>query len=453
MNQPTATGSTMSTPVKGVMLSVMMFMQYAVWGVWLPYLASYLQASTDNGGLGFTNAQIGWILGLAGSIGAVAAPFLAGQIADRFINAEIYLGILLIVGGIIKFSTYYVTEYETFLVLSIAYSIVYMPTLALTNSIAFAHLKKPESTFPLVRVWGTFGWIVASNLFPLIWLQSNLQLTWLPPFLAGVEKPEATALIGDCLRVSGVLAVGYGVWAILMLPRTPPTRKAKNPFAFAKAFVLLAKPSVAVCFVAALFIAMIHQVYFFRTAPFLESLGFVPAHIGPVMSIGQFAEIIVLGLLGVILTTLGYRWTLMLGCLAYAVRFAMFGAATPETHSMVLVAMALHGFCYACFFAASFVYIERIAAPDIRHSAQTVYGIIILGAGPVLAGFYNSWLDDIGAPKVAGGAFDYKPLWWIQATIGLVMAFFIAFAFRSQIPSAKPGVGGTELSGIENVGE
>ena len=436
INQPNA--STMSPPIKGVMLSSMMFLQYAVWGVWLPYLASYLQAPVANGGLGFTGAQIGWILGLAGSIGAIAAPFLAGQIADRFINAEIYLGILLIVGGIIKFFTYYVSEYETFLVMSIAYSVVYMPTLALTNSIAFAHLKRPEASFPLVRVWGTIGWIVASNLFPLLWLQSNLEFTALPPFLAGDPKPNASALFGDCLRVSGVVSIAYGLWAMLMLPRTPPARRADSPLAFAKAFVLLTKPSVAVIVIAALFISMIHQVYFIRTSPFLEALGFKAAHTGPVMSIGQLAEIIVLGMLGVILATLGYRWTLMLGCLAYAIRFAIFALATPETHGMVMAAMALHGFCYACFFAASFVYIERIASADIRHSAQTVYGIIILGAGPIFAGFYNTWLDKIGTSEAAGGAFEYEPVWWVQSTIGLVVAFFIAFAFRSQVAVATP---------------
>jgi MFS family permease len=175
-------------------LSLMMFLQYAVWGVWLPYLANYLMGKTDQGGLGFTGAQVGWILGLAASIGAVSAPFLAGQIADRFINAEKYLALLLISGGIVKFITASVHDYHTFIAVSIIYSVLYMPTLALTNSIAFAHLDRPEKQFPAVRVWGTIGWIIASNAFPLLWLQSNLHLTKLPPFIAGIDKPNATAL-------------------------------------------------------------------------------------------------------------------------------------------------------------------------------------------------------------------------------------------------------------------
>jgi len=244
MNDPHAAEVTLSHEAPrprwlSARLSLMMFLQYAVWGVWLPYLANYLQASVEAGGLGFSGAQVGWILGLAGSIGAVTAPFLAGQIADRFLNAEIYLGILLIVGGVIKYLTYYAHDYTTFLLLSIAYSIAYMPTLALTNSIAFAHLDRPEKQFPPVRLWGTIGWIVASNVFPLLWLQTDLRLTWLPPFVTGQMKPDAPALMGDCLRVSGIMAVFYGLWSILFLPRTPPKREAEHPLAFLRAFGLL----------------------------------------------------------------------------------------------------------------------------------------------------------------------------------------------------------------------
>src|ERR1051325_7814384 len=149
-------------------LSLMMFLQYAVWGVWLPYLATYLTAPVTKGGLGFSGGQMGWILGLAGSIGAVTAPFLAGQIADRFMNAERWLAVLLIAGGVIKFITAGVHDYSTFLLMSVAYSVTYMPTLALTNSIAFSHLGDRERQFPQVRTWGTIGWIVASTAFPLL---------------------------------------------------------------------------------------------------------------------------------------------------------------------------------------------------------------------------------------------------------------------------------------------
>lgn len=410
-----------------------MFLQYAVWGVWLPYLSNYLMGPTNQGGLGFTGAQVGWILGLAASIGAVSAPFLAGQIADRFMNAETYLALLLISGGIVKYITASVHDYHQFIILSIIYSILYMPTLALTNSIAFAHLNDPEKQFPSVRVWGTIGWIVASNAFPLLWLQSNLHLTILPPFIAGIDKPNATALWADCLRVAGVLAILYGLWAMFALPKTPPTKNKENPFAFARAFALLKHPGFLVVTLVSLPIAMIHQIYFIRTGPFIEALGFAKAHIGPILSIGQVSEIFFLAILGFLLARLGYKWTLVVGALAYSLRFALFAIATPETRSIVLAANALHGLCYGCFFAGAFIYVERIATPDIRHSAQTVFGIIILGVGPVLAGLYNQWLDKLHVSTPKGPVFDYRTFWFIQSAVAAGSMLLLLVAFKPRL--------------------
>ncbi len=427
-------------------LSLMMFLQYAVWGVWLPYLASYLGATPIldeggariGGGLGFSGAQIGWILGLAGSVGALSAPFLAGQIADRFMNAERYLGILLILGGVLKFATYYAHGYNSFLALSILYSIAYMPTLALTNSIAFAHLKDPQKQFGPVRTWGTIGWIVASNAFPLIWLQTNLHPTALPPFLSGDPKPDQAGLIAEALRVSGVLAMLYGVWAMVMLPKTPPSRSTEHPLAFLEAFSLLSKPGLLVVTLVALPISMIHQVYFIRTAPFLESVGFDTAHVGPIMSIGQISEIVMLAALGLFLRKLGFKLVLTLGCLAYFARFALFAITTEPTQQLALLSNALHGLCYGFFFAGAYIYVERVAPKDARHSAQTVFGIIILGVGPVLAGFYNQWLSSIGRES-AGTVENWAGIWWAQAVVGAVCAAAVLIAFRSGLPSDDPG--------------
>jgi nucleoside transporter len=418
----------------------MMFLQYAVWGVWLPYLANYLQGKPGEGGLGFSGAQVGWILGLAASIGAVSAPFLAGQIADRFINAEKYLALLLISGGVVNYFLASVHQYHTFIALSIIYSILYMPTLALTNSIAFAHLDNPEKQFPTIRVWGTVGWIVASNAFPLLWLQSNLHLSGLPPFIGGTDKPNATALLGDCLRVAGVLAILYGLWAAFALPRTPPTRNRQHPFAFARAFSLLKHPDFLVVTLVALPIAMIHQIYFIRTGPFIQALGFSESHVGPILSIGQFSEIFFLSILGFLLSRLGYKWTLVLGTLAYAARFALFAMATPDTRWILLAANTLHGLCYGCFFAGAFIYVEKVATPDIRHSAQTVFGIIILGLGPVLAGVYNQWLDKLTVLTPSGPAFDYHAFWLIQAAVAAGSTLVLMALFKPQVNNVAANV-------------
>lgn len=426
----------------GPRLSVMMFLQYAVWGIWLPYLANYLTAPVTTGGLGFSGGQVGWILGLAGSIGAISAPFLAGQVADRFLNAERWLAILLVAGGIIKIITASVHDYTTFLILSVLYSIAYMPTLSLTNSIAFAHLRDPEKHFAPVRTWGTIGWIVASNAFPLIWLQTDLKGTWYPPFLVGSSKPNATALLADCLRMSGGISIFYGLWAVMFLPRTPPTRRVEHPLAFARAFELLKHPGFLVVTLAALPISMIHQVYFMRTGTFLKEVGFEVPMVGPVMSIGQFAEIAVLAVLGLFLKRLGFKWVIALGALCFAARYAIFAMAAPggplsdSAKPVLLAAMILHGFCYGCFFAGSFIYVDRVAPKDVRHSAQTVFGIIILGVGPVLAALYNDVLERLAVTP--GSPIRWSLLWYVQAAVGLGSAVLVAAAFRpGLLPSDK----------------
>ena len=158
---------------KNFRLGSMMFLQYALWGAWLPVTARYLSATVSEGGLGFSGSQIGMILGLAGSIGAVAAPFIAGQFADRYFSTERILAFLVFTGGLVKWYTSYQTSYSAWLYLSILYSILYMPTLALSNSITFSHIEDGEKNFPKIRVWGTIGWIVASWAFPMIWLQQS----------------------------------------------------------------------------------------------------------------------------------------------------------------------------------------------------------------------------------------------------------------------------------------
>ena len=305
-------------------LSLMMLLQYAVWGFWLPVLARYLQAAPAEGGLGFTPGQVGWILGLAGSIGAVTAPFVAGQFADRYFSTERFLAVLLLLGGVVKIVTAYQTSFAAWLLLSILYSVIYTPTLALTNSLAFAHLDDPDRQFPFVRVWGTIGWIVASWLFPLVWLLTDVRFQALPPFYTGQEVADATHRLADSLIFSGVTSIGYAAFA-LFLPHTPPRREATEKLAFAKAFRLFRHRSFAVLVAASLPIAVIHQIYFMQTAPFFSDvLGLKDSQIGPAMTIGQFAEIAVMAGVGLLLARLGARWVITLGAFAYFLRYAIF---------------------------------------------------------------------------------------------------------------------------------
>ena len=410
-------------------LGTMMFLQYALWGAWLPVTARYLSASISEGGLGFSGSQIGMILGLAGSIGAIAAPFIAGQIADRYFSTERVLAFLVSTGGIVKWYTATQTDYQSWLVLSILYSVLYMPTLALSNSITFAHINDQENDFPKIRVWGTIGWIAASWVFPMIWLQTDLQFQSMPPFIVGVEVPDVTSRLADALKFSGLISLCYGAFCFL-LPNTPPKKDAVEKLAFKKAFELFQYSSFTILVLASLAVSIIHQIYFLQTGPFLSSIGIPDSQIGPAMTIGQFAEIITMAYLGYFLKRIGFKKVITIGIGAYCLRYAIFGTKLFPVWVMVL-SQAFHGFCYAFFFAAAYIYVDKIAEDDVRHSAQTVFGIIILGGGPVIGGWLSGYLQN--AYTVVSGpgllVFDYSMFWYTLSAIGLVTtaAFYLLF--------------------------
>ena len=416
-------------------LGAMMFLQYALWGAWLPVTARYLSASISDGGLGFSGSQIGMILGLAGSIGAIAAPFIAGQIADRYFSTERILAFLVTTGGMVKWYTALQTDYQSWLVLSILYSVLYMPTLALSNSITFAHIDDQENDFPKIRVWGTIGWIVASWVFPMIWLQTNLKIQLMPPFLVGSEVPDVTAKLVDALKFSGAISIIYGAFCFL-LPNTPPNTDASEKLAFKKAFELFKYSSFSILVISSLAVSIIHQIYFLQTGPFLSHIGIPDSQIGPAMSIGQFAEILTMAYLGYFLKRLGFKKVITFGITAYFLRYAIFGTEFFPVWVMV-ISQAFHGFCYAFFFAAAYVYVDKIAEDDVRHSAQTVFGIIILGGGPVIGGWLSGFLQesytnvfyDSGSEQII---FDYSIFWYTLAAIALITTIIFHFSFKEQ---------------------
>jgi len=418
---------------KNQRLGAMMFLQYALWGAWLPVTARYLSASVAEGGLGFTGSQIGMTLGLAGSIGAVMAPFIAGQIADRYFSTERILAFLVTAGGVVKWITSYQTEYSAWLFLSIIYSVLYMPTLALSNSITFSHIDDQENDFPKIRIWGTIGWIVASWVFPMIWLQTNLNFQWMPPFIVGAEVPNVTSRLADALKFSGLISITYGAFCFL-LPHTPPKKDAMEKLAFKKAFELFRFSSFTTLVIASLAVSVIHQIYFLQTGPFLSHIGILDSQIGPAMTIGQFAEILTMAYLGFFLKRLGFKKVITIGVAAYFMRYAIFGTESFPVW-VIVASQAFHGFCYAFFFAAAFIYVDKLADEDVRHSAQTVFGIIILGGGPVIGGWLSGYLQNIYTVE---NIFNYSNFWYTVSAIGLATMVFFYASFREQLVQREP---------------
>ena len=409
-------------------LGAMMFLQYALWGAWLPVTARYLSASVSEGGLGFSGSQIGMILGLAGSIGAILAPFIAGQIADRYFNTERILSFLVVSGGLVKWYTANHTDYQSWLVLSILYSILYMPTLALSNSITFAHISDQENDFPKIRVWGTLGWISASWAFPMIWLQTDLNFQLMPPFFVGTEVPQVTSRLADALKFSGIISVCYGAFCFL-LPSTPPKKDAIDQMAFKKAFGLFRFSSFTALVIASLAISIIHQIYFLQTGPFLSSIGIPDSQIGPAMTIGQFAEILTMAFLGYFLKNIGFKKVITIGISAYCLRYAIFGSDFLPVW-IIVISQAFHGFCYAFFFAAAYIYVDKLADEDVRHSAQTVFGIIILGGGPVIGGWLSGFLQSV---NTANGIFNFSSFWYTLSLIGFVTTILFFMFFKEEL--------------------
>ena len=222
----------------------MMFLEYAVRGMWYPFLANYLRASRSDHGLGFTQGQNGWVLGFAGALGAVTAPLVGGRIADRYLNAERALAILHCLAGMLLFLNASSQSFAAFLLIMICFSLVYAPTQSLANSLAFSHLVDREHTYPRVRLWGTLGWIVTSALFTFV-------------VLTAPDHASNIARIPWAMRTAGVMAILYAGYAFFLLPKTPPADVSTGPLLPTRALGLLRIPSVLVLCLLAIPVAAI----------------------------------------------------------------------------------------------------------------------------------------------------------------------------------------------------
>lgn len=409
-------------------LCIMMFLHYCVWGIWMPILPMYLAASPSRGGLGFTEGEQAAILAVAGSIGALASPFVGGQFADRYFSTEKYLGITMLIGGAINWLLAYQTSYLAWLVLSTIYAVVYMPTLGLTNSLALYHLSEPKRQFSLVRVWGTIAWIAVSWAFPMLWLQTDLHLRWMPPFLVGTDLPDATHRVSHGLIASAILSVIYGLFCF-MLPHTPPKKDAVEPLAFAKTFRLMRMKSLAVLTVAGLLFAAVHKIYFLQTSKFFESIGVAKANVGAAMSVGQFSEILCMVLLGVMITRLGLKAVLVIGAAAYVARFTVF--SIPGLPVWFYVASQfLHGICFACAWVGAFIYIDRISPADVRHSMQSVFNMVTVGAGFILGGLISGLA--LGPMFKQGDSLNFTGFWLATAGVAVIPVALLLIGFRDE---------------------
>ena len=356
-------------------LGTMMFLQYAVWGAWAPVLSAYLGDS-----LGFAGWQVGFIYGLL-PVATIIAPMIGGQLADRYFPTQKVIAAMQLIGGAILLLGAAVTSYSAMVWVMLVYCVVYAPTLALTNSIAFINLKDSEKDFGKIRVWGTIGWIAAG------WALFGWRVL--------AKSAPGIAIKGDTLFLAGIFSIVMGIQSF-SLPHTPPKKEGTKPWAFLEALKMLKDRNFLIFTIIAFVVATELQFYYVLTAPFLTStkIGVSNTSISLVMTIAQFAEIFVMALLlPKILPKYGIKKTMTLGVLAWPLRYIIFVIGTPAW--LVVASLSLHGFCYVFFFTAAYIYVDTVAPADIRASAQSLIAVIILGFGNFLGANFSGWIKDL----------------------------------------------------------
>jgi MFS family permease len=420
-------------------LHVMMFLEYGIKAFWYPLASYFLTASAAQGGLGFTQDQKGWIIAVPMAIGALAGPLLIGPLADRYVSTEKCLGVLLLLAGIVKFVTAYQSSFAAWMVLSTIYGMLYVPTISLTNSLAMSHLPDPKQQFPRVRVWGTISWIIVSWGFAIIWLQTDRHWQWLPPFLKGGDVENVNERMLDGLKAAGVCAIALSAYCFFVLPKTPPDPEIARgkKLSWSDGRQMLTQPSFVVLLLLTVVVGVLHSLYFIQVGGFLKARGLAASNLLPAMSIGQFSEILVLALLGPALVRFGFRWVMTFGVFCYGARFAVF-AIDGLPISAYVGAQALHGFCFACYIAAGFMYVESIAPRRMHYTAQTMFVLMLMGVAPGLAVFANThiaarFVDEDGILNAVG----YAGYWQTTAIMALVaLGLFVAF-FRDESESQR----------------
>jgi nucleoside transporter len=400
-----------------VRLSVMLFLEYFIWGAWYVTLPTWLGQS-----LHFYGQNIALAMGTT-ALGAIVSPFFVGFVADRLAATQRLLAFLHAAGAVLLFVASRETHFVGLYWIVLLYCLFFMPTLALTNSLAFRHMTDPQTQFGGIRVMGTIGWIVAG-------------------LLVGYMRVEASAVPMQLAAACSALMAVYA----LTLPHTPPIAAATE-WSFASIFPreavkILADRSVAVFAIASFLICIPLQFYYAFTNLFLNQRGVVNA--AGKMTVGQMSELGFMLLLPIFFRRLGVKYMLVVGMLAWAIRYVLF--AYGNSTSLVLmfwIGIALHGICYDFFFVTGQIYIDQKAAPHLRAAAQGLITFLTYGVGMFVGSWLSGYVVQHYSTLVNGSqVYDWRAIWLFPAGFSVVVLalFLFFFSERKQISIPDPAL-------------
>ncbi len=392
-------------------LSIMMFVEFFVWGAWYSTVGNFMAK------VGMSDA-IYWAYTVS-PIGAIISPFFLGMVADRFFSAEKVLGVLHLIGGVAIFFTPFVAEAGAqnavwFIILLLIHMLSYMPTIGLVNTLAFHNIDDQEKQFPIIRVFGTIGWIVA-GIFVSYILQADE--SGLPLYIAGI---------------SGILMGLYS----FTLPHTPPTASGKKitirEIAGIDALAQLKSNAFIVFIVSSLLISIPLAAYYSYAPVFINSLGITnPAF---KMTFGQMSEMIFIVLMPLFFRHLGVKWMLAVGMFAWVLRYFLFAIAAPTgVLWMVMFGIILHGICYDFFFVTGQIYVDKKANSSIRGQAQGFLVLVTNGVGMLIGAQISGWLfNGIINGGTAASSHQWQLFWAIPAAFALLILIIFVIFFNEK---------------------